>query len=104
MRWQRLISLFFQIRSGKDTVEDVMRFESFSFGYFLLCTGAVYLLTLVCQAEGGYRLLNDPVAAWKEIRKVHEALRPPVNWRTAQPKPEEIAEFQKQFARPPFHL
>jgi len=73
-----------------------MRIEYFSFCFFLLCTSAVYLMTLDCQADGSHRLPDDPAAAWKEVGKVHEALRPPANWRTAQPKPEEIAEFQKK--------
>lgn len=43
-----------------------------------------------------YVLPGDPVAAWAEVQKVHQSLRPPNEWRTGVPKPEEVARFQKQ--------
>src|SRR6266446_10142877 len=43
-----------------------------------------------------YTLPGDPTTAWAEIEKVHQALRPPDGWRTAEPKPEEVARFQNQ--------
>src|SRR5260221_342289 len=43
-----------------------------------------------------YTLPGDPAIAWAEVEKVHQALRPPDRWRTSEPKPEEVARFQKQ--------
>src|SRR6266436_8711639 len=43
-----------------------------------------------------YTLPGDPTTAWAEVEKVHQALRPPDGWRTSEPKPEEVARFQKQ--------
>ncbi len=56
------------------------------------------ILSLTCASLGAraYDLPDDPAAAWKEVEKVHQALRPPDGWRSSQPKPEEVAEFQKK--------
>ncbi len=43
-----------------------------------------------------YTLPDDPAKAWAEVEKVHQALRSPDDWRTRQPKPEEVSEFQKK--------
>src|SRR6266404_3463470 len=48
------------------------------------------------QPLAKYTLPGDPATAWAEIEKVHQALRPPDSWRTSEPKPEEVARFQKQ--------
>src|SRR5947207_2274331 len=48
------------------------------------------------QPPPKYTLPGDPATAWAEVEKVHQALRPPDGWRTAEPKPEEVARFQKQ--------
>lgn len=53
-------------------------------------------LTCACLVARAYDLPDDPAAAWKEVEKVHQALRPPDGWRSSQPKPEEVAEFQKK--------
>jgi hypothetical protein len=43
-----------------------------------------------------YVLPGDPVAAWAEVQKLHQALRPPKEWRSGVPKPDEVTTFQKQ--------
>jgi hypothetical protein len=48
------------------------------------------------ESSTGYKLPDDPVAAWAEVEKVHRALQPPAAWRTHTPRPEEVAQFQKQ--------
>jgi hypothetical protein len=48
------------------------------------------------QQTPRHTLPADPVKAWAEVEKVHEALRPPEDWRTGEPKAEEVAQFQKQ--------
>jgi thiol-disulfide isomerase/thioredoxin len=65
--------------------------------YTLLLTG--FLATqpqLLAQEKSRHTLPEDPTKAWAEVEKVHQALRPPKEWRTNQPKPEQAAEFQKQ--------
>lgn len=63
------------------------------------CLGC-WLSRLACLAQdkpaGRHTLPEDPTAAWAEVEKVHQALRPPESWRTTEPKPAEVAEFQKQ--------
>jgi len=44
-------------------------------------------------------LPEDPGKAWSEVEKVHVALRPPDDWRSAKPSPEQVAEFQMQVRR-----
>jgi thiol-disulfide isomerase/thioredoxin len=41
-------------------------------------------------------LPDDPMKAWAEVEKVHQALRAPDEWRTHPPTAEQVAEFQKQ--------
>ena len=41
-------------------------------------------------------LPDDPPKAWAEVQKVHQALRPPGDWRTHEPTAEQVAAFQKQ--------
>src|SRR5215471_13286231 len=48
------------------------------------------------ESSAGYKLPNDPAAAWAEVDKVHRALLPPTAWQTNAPTPEEVAQFQKQ--------
>jgi thiol-disulfide isomerase/thioredoxin len=63
----------------------------------LLVTG--FLVTgapLLAQEKPRYALPDDATTAWAEVQKVHQALRPPDDWRTNKPKPEQVAEFQKQ--------
>src|SRR5207237_3379245 len=65
----------------------------------LLTTGAL-VLEPPCLAQDKqtprHTLPDDPAKAWAEVEKVHQALRPPEDWRTREPKPEEVAGFQKQ--------
>jgi len=63
----------------------------------LLLTG--FLVTqpqLLAQEKSRHTLPNDPTKAWAEVEKVHQALEPPEEWQTNEPKPEQVAEFQKQ--------
>ena len=46
-----------------------------------------------------HTLPDDPTKAWVEVQKVHQALRPPDDWRTNEPKPEQVAEFQKEVCK-----
>ncbi len=48
------------------------------------------------DSTAGYKLPDDPAAAWAEVDKVHRALQPPAEWRSHAPTPEEVAQFQKQ--------
>jgi hypothetical protein len=51
---------------------------------------------LLAQEKPPYTLPDDPTAAWAEVQKVHQALRPPDDWRTHEPTAEQVAAFQKQ--------
>lgn len=51
---------------------------------------------LLAQEKQIYTLPDDPTAAWAEVQKVHQALRPPDGWRTHEPTAEQVAAFQKQ--------
>jgi thiol-disulfide isomerase/thioredoxin len=65
--------------------------------YALLLTG--FLATqpqLLAQEKSRLTLPDDPTKAWAEVGKVHQALRPPEEWRTNEPKAEQAAGFQKQ--------
>lgn len=64
----------------------------------VVAVGSALAPTAIAQEKpsGRHTLPDDPAAAWREVEKVHQALRPPADWRTRQPKPEEIAAFQKQ--------
>ena len=48
------------------------------------------------QEKSHNTLSEDPARAWAEVEKVHEALRPPNDWRSRAATAEEVAEFQKQ--------
>src|SRR5437867_3958906 len=41
-------------------------------------------------------LPDDPTKAWAEVEKVHEALRPPDQWRTNAPTEQQLTGFQKE--------
>jgi thiol-disulfide isomerase/thioredoxin len=56
----------------------------------------VLQLTLVGQETVSHTLPNDPEMAWAEVQRVHQALRPPDDWRAHEPTPEQVAEFQTQ--------
>jgi thiol-disulfide isomerase/thioredoxin len=66
--------------------------------YLLLVTGLLAIAALLPAQEKARHdtLPEDPAKAWAEVEKVHQALRPPDDWRTHPPKPEQVAEFQKQ--------
>ena|SRR6266404_5265769 len=67
--------------------------------FLLVATGFLVLEPSFLAQEkqsGRHTLPDDPAKAWAEVEKVHEALRPPEDWRTREPKPEEVAGFQKQ--------
>jgi thiol-disulfide isomerase/thioredoxin len=51
---------------------------------------------LLAQEKPHNILPEDPDKAWAEVQEVHRALRPPDDWRTHQPTPEQLTEFQKQ--------
>lgn len=48
------------------------------------------------QETASHTLPDDSAKAWAEVQKVHQALRAPDDWRTHEPTPEQVAEFQKQ--------
>ena len=52
--------------------------------------------TSFAQGKPQPMLPDDPAKAWEEVEKVHQALRPPGDWPTIKPKPEEVVAFQKQ--------
>ena len=63
----------------------------------LLLTGVLIVqLPLFAQDESRHTLPDDPVKAWAEVEKVHQALRPPDEWRSYEPTAEQVADFQKQ--------
>src|SRR5437016_1580483 len=71
--------------------------ESKHICYVLLLTGFVVIHPeLLAQEKSHYTLPDDAGAAWAEVEKVHQLLRPPDEWRTNPPKAEQIAAFQKQ--------
>ena len=51
---------------------------------------------LLAQEKPLHALPDDPMKAWGEVQKVHQALRPPDDWRSHEPTAEQLAEFQKQ--------
>jgi len=64
---------------------------------FLFLTGFVVMqCRLGAQENPGHTLPDDAGKAWAEVAQVHEALRPPSDWRSRQPTAEELATFQKQ--------
>lgn len=67
------------------------------FVLLLLLTGILASqVRLSAQEKPPYRLPDDPTQAWAEVEKVHQALRPPDDWRTHTPTAEQITAFQKQ--------
>src|SRR5881296_2903926 len=66
--------------------------------YFLLMTRLLIAQapSLAQEKPRGYTLPDDPTKAWAEVEKVHQALRPPDDWRTHEPTAEQVAAFQKQ--------
>lgn len=51
---------------------------------------------LFAQESARNTLPDDPAKAWAEVEKVHQALRPPDDWRAHPPTSEQVAQFQKQ--------
>jgi hypothetical protein len=59
--------------------------------------GMVDLSSRGAEAQAPLAVLpSNPTEAWTEVSKVHEALRPPPDWRTQPPSPERIKGFQDQ--------
>lgn len=48
------------------------------------------------RVAASHTLPDDATKAWAEVAQVFPALRAPDAWRTNEPSPEEVAEFQKQ--------
>src|SRR5437867_2214758 len=66
----------------------------------LLLTGFVFAQpNLSAQEKPRQTLPDNPTKAWAEVEKVHQALRPPDDWRTHAPMAEQVAEFQEQVRR-----
>src|ERR1043166_7824818 len=71
--------------------------ESKHISYLLPLTGFIVIQPqLLAQEKPRYTLPDDAGAAWTEVEKVHQLLRPPDDWQTNPPKPDQIAAFQKQ--------
>src|SRR6266487_5934299 len=68
----------------------------FVINFLLLMGFLITQLQLLAQEKSRYILPDDPTKAWAEVEKVHQALRPPDEWRTHQPTAEQVAAFQKQ--------
>src|SRR5947209_3250736 len=51
---------------------------------------------LFAQEKSRQTLPDNPDKAWAEVENVHQALRPPDDWRSQAPAAEQIAEFQKR--------
>src|SRR5439155_27268197 len=66
----------------------------------LLLTGFLFAQpNLLAQEKPRQTLPDNPTKAWAEVEKVHQALRPPDDWRTHAPTAEQVAEFQEQVRR-----
>ena len=63
---------------------------------FFLTAILVLQPRLLAQEKSHHTLPDDPMKAWAEVEKVHQALRVPNDWRTHEPTAEQVAEFQKQ--------
>ena len=85
---------------GRRTSGPITQMSAVHIITFLLLTTGALVLEPPCLAQDKqtprHTLPDDPAQAWAEVEKVHEALRPPPDWRTREPKAEEVAEFQKQ--------
>src|SRR6266704_498354 len=83
-----------------DVGRQVTQMSAIRIIYFLLLTTGFLVLEPLYLAQEQQRrrhtLPDEPAKAWTEVEKVHQALRPPEDWRTREPKPEEVAGFQKQ--------
>lgn len=62
----------------------------------MVVSGFEHARSAESESSAGYTLPADPAAAWAEIEKVHQALQPPMAWRTHPPGSEEIARFQRE--------
>ena len=63
----------------------------------ILLAGTLSVLPqLFGQEKPRYTLPDDAGKAWVEVEKVHQALRPPDDWRAHAPTSEQVTEFQKQ--------
>ena len=65
-------------------------------GTLVLAATLVGLPQLFAQERARNVLPDDPAKAWSEVQKVHQALRPPDDWRSHEPTTEQVAELQKQ--------
>jgi len=54
------------------------------------------------QDKPRHALPDDPAKAWAEVEKMHETLRPPNEWQTHKPTPEQAAEFQSHVRQSAF--
>jgi thiol-disulfide isomerase/thioredoxin len=74
-----------------------MRMRTKSIVHALLVAGALILQPQsFAQEKFRNTLSDDPAKAWAEVEKVHQALRPPDDWREHPPTSEQVTEFQKQ--------
>ncbi len=65
----------------------------FVINFLLLMGFLITQLQLLAQEKSRYILPDDPTKAWAEVEKVHQALRPPDEWRTHEPTAEQVAQF-----------
>jgi len=68
----------------------------FVINFLLLMGFLITQLQLLAQEKSRYILPDDPTKAWAEVEKVHQALRPPDEWRTHEPTAEQVAQFQER--------
>jgi thiol-disulfide isomerase/thioredoxin len=54
------------------------------------------------QDKPRHALPDDPAKAWAEVEKMDETLRPPNEWQTHKPTPEQAAEFQSHVRQSAF--
>lgn len=50
---------------------------------------------LLAQEKSGRTPQDDPGKAWAEVEKLHQALRPPDDWRSHEPTADQVAEFRQ---------
>jgi thiol-disulfide isomerase/thioredoxin len=66
----------------------------------LFLVGSLIVLPQVlAQEKPGYTLPDAPAKAWAEVGAVHQALRPPDDWRAHPPTPDQVTEFQKRVSQ-----
>src|SRR6266699_6022065 len=68
----------------------------FVINFLLLMGFLITQLQLLAQEKSRYILPDDPTKAWAEGEKVHQALRPPDEWRTHEPTVEQVVQFQER--------